>query len=591
MENYYTDEVNAQLVLAGLKKMGVKKVVASAGTTNIPILQSIQYDSYFEVYSSVDERSAAYLACGLSLESGEPVALSCTGATASRNYLSGLTEAFYKKLPIVAITSTNGNNKIGNLIPQNIDRTSIPNDVASISVQLPIVKDANDYWYCKYLVNKAFLELKKNGSGPIHINLPTSYKGTFSTKNLPKIEFADIITEKQKFPKIPENYRIAIFIGSHKKFQASESLAIENFCKKYSSVVLCDHTSNYNGYGKVTSAIACLNANKEKSIYNSLIPDLIIHIGEVSGDYATSDFLGNCEAKVWRVSNDGELKDTFKKIEYIFHCEEQDFFNQMVKEAKSIQESLTYLEKWQEYVKLLRNDIEGLPFSNISIAQALSQRLPKDSNIHFGILNSLRSNNFFEYDSSVSTNSNVGGFGIDGCLSTIVGSSLASPKKMNFIVLGDLAFFYDMNVLGNKHIRENLRIILINNGGGGEFKNYSHIGSRFGDKADEFIAAADHFGIINGKSSPAKCWVESFGMDYISATDRNEFNQKLPLFLGDSEKIIVFECFTKFQDDSEALRKISNLDNNLLLSAKLKNNIKKRLSSDVKNRLKVIGKK
>ena len=112
MENYYTDEVNAQLVLAGLKKMGVKKVVASAGTTNIPILQSIQYDSYFEVYSSVDERSAAYLACGLSLESGEPGALSCTGATASRNYLSGLTEAFYKKLPIVAITSTNGNDKI-----------------------------------------------------------------------------------------------------------------------------------------------------------------------------------------------------------------------------------------------------------------------------------------------------------------------------------------------------------------------------------------------------------------------------------------------------------------------------------------------
>ena len=49
-------------------------------------------DSWFEMYSSVDERSAAYMACGMAAESGEVVVLSCTGATASRNYVSGLTE-------------------------------------------------------------------------------------------------------------------------------------------------------------------------------------------------------------------------------------------------------------------------------------------------------------------------------------------------------------------------------------------------------------------------------------------------------------------------------------------------------------------
>lgn len=46
-------------------------------------------DSWFEMYSSVDERSAAYMACGMAAESGEVVVLSCTGATASRNYVSG----------------------------------------------------------------------------------------------------------------------------------------------------------------------------------------------------------------------------------------------------------------------------------------------------------------------------------------------------------------------------------------------------------------------------------------------------------------------------------------------------------------------
>ena len=61
----------------------------------------------------MDERSAAYIACGMAEESGEPVVLSCTGATASRNYMPGLTEAFYRKLPVLAITSSQDISKIG----------------------------------------------------------------------------------------------------------------------------------------------------------------------------------------------------------------------------------------------------------------------------------------------------------------------------------------------------------------------------------------------------------------------------------------------------------------------------------------------
>ena len=99
MANYYTNEKNAQIVISLLKQHGIKKVVVSPGATNVTFVGSVQQDPFFEIYSSVDERSAAYIACGLSAESGVPVVLSCTGATASRNYLPGLTEAFYRKLP------------------------------------------------------------------------------------------------------------------------------------------------------------------------------------------------------------------------------------------------------------------------------------------------------------------------------------------------------------------------------------------------------------------------------------------------------------------------------------------------------------
>ena len=106
MKNFYTDEKHIQILLSLLKENNIRKVIASPGTQNISLVMSMQNDPFFEVYSAADERSAAYIACGLSAESGEPVVLSCTGATASRNYIPGLTEAFYRKIPILAITST-----------------------------------------------------------------------------------------------------------------------------------------------------------------------------------------------------------------------------------------------------------------------------------------------------------------------------------------------------------------------------------------------------------------------------------------------------------------------------------------------------
>ena len=93
MKTYFTAQRNIQIVISLLKQNGIKRVVTSPGMTDVPINLSLQHDPYFELYSCVDERSAAYMACGMAGETGEPVALTCTGATASRNYMPGLTEA------------------------------------------------------------------------------------------------------------------------------------------------------------------------------------------------------------------------------------------------------------------------------------------------------------------------------------------------------------------------------------------------------------------------------------------------------------------------------------------------------------------
>lgn len=585
----YTDEKNAQIVLSLLKANNIKKIVASPGTTNMPITVSVKRDPFFEVYSSVDERSAAYMACGLSLESNEPVVLSCTGATASRNYLPGLTEAYYKKLPIISITSFNGNENVGHLVAQNIDRRSLPNDVVKCSVQLPYVNNDNDFWECKTLVNKALIETVKDGGGPVHINLPCSYKGTFTTETLPEIRNIKYIDDIGKFNISLQSKKICIFLGSNKFISEKETELIDKFCEMYDGVVLCDHTSEYKGKYRINAAIATSNASPSHKIFRRLRPDLVIHIGEVSGEYYTTGFLKNTNSPVWRISNDGELRDTFKNLDTLFDLSISTFFSHFCSLPISNNKS-TYFNTWVNHKKNMNRKLEekisDIEFSNIYIASVFSRIVPKNSTVQFGILNTLRSNNFYDYDNSISTTANVGGFGIDGCLSTLLGSALANPKKLNFGLIGDLAFFYDMNSLGNRHLPNNMRILLINNGMGTEFKNYTHQGASLGEEADDLIAAAKHFRAYDRNESLAKAWCQALGIEYLKASTKEEFDSNVKKFVeNDITTPIIFECFTNSENESNALKAANSLNDNFHLKGKMKNMVKDNFSNTTKNKI------
>lgn len=594
MENYYTDEKNAQIILALLKKYGIKKIVASPGTTNIPILGSVQYDGFFEVYSAPDEKSAAYMACGLSQESNEPVVLSCTGATASRNYLSGLTEAYYKKLPIIAITSINGTLNTGHLKAQNIDRSSIQNDVANYSVTIPVIKDTEDEWYAEVEINKALSETMRRGGGPVHINLNTSYLGTFNTIKLPNVRKIERISFGDEVPVIESDTKVLVFVGSRSGIYSEIPDEFDKFGDTHNVVFIGDHTSgNLGKYGITSSSLSTINTTQKHQAYADLVPDLILHIGEVSGDYSGIGYVSGLSAPVWRISPDGEIRDTFKRLRKIFEMEEKEFFS-IQNEKKSNTKKNEYFSKWFDRQSLLNSLIPELPYSNTWIAQNLSSLIPQDSVVHLGILNSLRNWNYVDFDPSIKSFSNVGGFGIDGIMSTAVGSALVSKNKLHFVVLGDLAFFYDMNVLGNRHFPSNIRILLVNNGAGTEFRNSTHIGARFNDSEENIVAAVNHYvnHFGNHNDSPAQAWAKSLGFEYLFATSKEEFTEQSKKFLCNQSSVpIIFECITTAPNESNALELINNLDNNLLLKDKLKKSVKSKLSSDTKNKLKMLIKK
>lgn len=530
----YSNIDNIEIVVKLLKENNISDLVISPGGTNIPVIKAVQDDEFFNCYSVVDERSAAYVAIGMYLQNKKPVAIICTSAQATRNYVPGLTEAFYKRVPILAITMEKHPRFKYQEYMQAPDQTSLPNDCVKKSFELPYVSDINDYYFSMRVANEAMIELFRNGLGPVQLCIPwldfplAERKPTVRAVKSMRVE--DLTNEDLT------NKKILLIIGEHVRFTKEEREAIDIFCEKTNCVVYKNHLSNFQNDYTVEANLFLLTASEAE--IDNIKPDIIISVGGQSGDYPfyltfSKNTLTNIEH--WRLCDDGKIVDTYDKLTRVYQCNMIDFFESVY----STCENHSFLKLWRMYISQKSTNYD-VPFSNISIAQFLHDKLPKNSIVQFSILNSLRVWNMFHLDPSIECYSNVGAFGIDGGMSTLIGQSMVTDK-LSFMVIGDLAFFYDMNCLGIREVKNNVRILLINNNGGIEFK----LNGEDKQDRDRYIAAADYKGAAKG-------WCESCGFDYYAAHDMNDFKSYINTFVSESERPIVLEAFVSDYDESKA---------------------------------------
>ena len=585
---HYSSEKSHLCLLSLLRQYGIRRIIVSPGATNVALVASLMTDSYFQLYSSVDERSAAYMACGMAEATGEIIAICCTGATASRNYIPGITEAYYRKLPILAITATQPISKVGHMIPQVIDRSVQIKDTYICNETIRIPHSADDEWDINLRINRALLALRRNGGGPVNINIETEFKRDFSIKEIPdakKINRFSLASEISSFPDIPDG-RIGIRVGRHLPMSKSLVDEIDKFCDRYQAVVFCELGSNYNGRYRVYNSLLSYQRHGQSSFGCRMI----IHLGETAA-YGNNALWGH---ETWRLSEDGELRDLTKNLSNVFEMPEIDFFR--IYNNKCDESARQYIsgEKWHEECWCVYRELMSLfpeiPFSNIWLAKNTIPVLPENSQLNVAILNSHRAWTIFEVTNSLKNNCfvNTGGFGIDGCMSSTIGAAIVQPEKIHFLITGDLAFFYDLNSLGNRHVGKNLRILVVNNGKGTEFRNYGHYAAQFGDSTDEYIAAAGHFG--NKSKTLIRDFSQNLGFKYLQASTKDEYLRQLPEFVAPNigDNSIVFEVFTDSEDESEALRLISNIivSENLTMRQKIGQSIPRPVREIVKKVLK-----
>lgn len=535
----YTIQENVKIVVALLKLYSIRHIVISPGGTNIPFVHAVQNDPFFKCYSVVDERSAMYFAIGLYLQTGEIIATSCTSAQATRNYVPGLTEAFYKHVPIIAITTSKLERFQYQDYMQAPDQCSLPKDCVKNSYDLPPVVDEDTRSLCIIRTRRSILDVSHRLCGPVQLNIRIVDKqqGLFAEDNLPNIRKITRYMAWDDWNDIDlSNRKILIVVGEHRPFTSKEVDALEAFCESHNAMVYTNHLSNFVGKYSING-----NLLVESGYLVDLKPDILITIGGQSGDYPLYGALNSIHnVPHWRISEEGDLIDTYGKLEKVFECPHWFFFNRFVNTNKV---DHFYYRSWIELENKLQRKVE-LPFSNLFVAQEMHKDIPFGSVVNFAILNSLRCWSYFNLPNDVLCFSNVSAFGIDGCNSMLFGESIET-EKISFIVTGDLAFFYDMNSLGIKALKNNIRILLINNKSGAEFsymtRNWTEDVS-----VEKFVAASGHFG-------SAKGWAEECGFEYLCAYDKKEFFDKKDKFVSKNDKPILFELFTNPSDEVQAL--------------------------------------
>ena len=547
---YYTILENARIVIALLKAHKIRHIVLSPGGSNIPIVSGVQDDPFFLCYSVVDERSAMYMAIGLFLETGERIATVCTSAQATRNYIPGLTEAFYKRVPILAITMSKHPRFLGQEYMQCPIQTSLPVDAVKKSFSLPRIQSIEDRDLCVRVANEAILELTHNSFGPVQLNIEALDSETWvldkdvelpAVRTIKRYQLHDVLDEGELTGK-----RIMLLIGEHCRFTIKEKEAIDVFCESHNTMVYTNHLSNYCGKYSLNALPVLVGASNDHFV-KDLCPNIVIVIGGITGDYDVLNRLlklPESSLEVWRVNEDGSVIDTYSKLTRVYQMGIADFCARYSNVNENTHE---YYDLWDDSYQQLEVDSVQLPFSNVYAAQQLHSIIPQHSRMHFAILNSLRSWMYFNIDTSIEAYSNVGAFGIDGGMSTMLGQSYATDE-LCFLVIGDLAFYYDMNSLGNRHIKNNVRILLVNNNGGVEFKiNTIH------EEIDvsRYISADNHF-------KTAKSWAEENGFLYLSAQTKDEFSELSSQFVSLSNRPVLFEVFTLPNDEREALKIIRN---------------------------------
>jgi 2-succinyl-5-enolpyruvyl-6-hydroxy-3-cyclohexene-1-carboxylate synthase len=443
--------------------LGLKHVVICPGSRNAPLIQLFTSNKFFSCQSIVDERSAGYVAMGMARELGKPVLVVTTSGTAVLNLAPAVAEAYQQRIPLIVMTADRPLESIPQFNNQWLDQEAPFYAHSKGFFQLPVNdRHPEDLERMLYHVQRLLDSASDFPRGPVHLNVPleeplyeTLPKPIMERRVEKLISGSPEINESQIL-QVPEDHRILVLAGMGSPNKTLQDSLLRLIGSRQ-AVVVAENIANLPREEFISHPELCIAWSDEKE-RETLKPDLVISFG------------GQVVSKRLKLLLQGPDRPKHIEIEENAAVVLDDLANQ---HPLSENNTNKFQELWYGIEKrvftMAQKRFEALPFSNLSAIQSIIDVAPAQSVLHLGNSSSIRYSQVASMRSDLRYFSNRGTSGIDGCVSAAVGAAMVSDK-IHILVVGDLSFAYDSNAMWNKDFPGNLKIIVINDGGGGIFR-------------------------------------------------------------------------------------------------------------------------
>ena len=530
-----------------LFKKGVRHTVISAGSRSAPL--TLSFVRYKEINTKIiiDERSAAFIALGIAQKTKIPTVLICTSGTAVLNYAPAIAEAYYQKIPLIILTADRPAELIDQFENQSIRQKNIYSNYCIKSFELP--DNFNSSESSDFLIRTVSLAFETSlypCKGPVHINIPLREpiypnipNESFSyDKNIKVRDFIipKIVLDKNDLLDLEKKWNLAdkklILIGQN---TTNLDNAILKLKKNNSNVVISDITSNIHKNQEMFFS-DILFSTKNQDLKETIKPDILLTYGGQIVSKSIKNFIKTSNIKEhWHIQDDNFFGDPFSSITKIITSNPEYIFEKLAKiENKN---NSNYQEIWRNENNIIEKKIKKFfnnsDFNDFYAIYKILQEIPDKTILHLGNSTPIRYANYismFFANKNITVFSNRGTSGIDGCVSTAVGSALSTNKLVTLIV-GDLSFFYDRNALWNNYDLKNLRIIVLNNHGGQIFRMLESSSKL--NELDEYFETKNNISIKNT--------IKDTCLKYFSVDSKDNLNKNLKSFFNKSKKGKIME--------------------------------------------------
>jgi 2-succinyl-5-enolpyruvyl-6-hydroxy-3-cyclohexene-1-carboxylate synthase len=443
----------ARVIVRQIVEAGVTDVVISPGSRNAPLSIAFHQASVkglINLHVRIDERTAAFFALGIAKASGRPVPIVCTSGTAAANYHPAVLEASHTNAPLLVLTADR---------PASMRKTGANQTTEQARIFGKAVRYFADISGSVYPMELPFNSLQ---SGPVHLNIqfeePLIGDKSDNWLNDLTIAAPKVFDRKAPGTFYTKSTRGVLAIG-HDRGGLSVD-AVKEFAEKLGWPVIAEDPLTFENAASHASVFLT-----SKTIADDLAPDTVVVIGRTTLSRSINAFIKMARKQIV-IDPRMATVDTDRMAD-------QKFTQLPVVEVQPA--DAEYADKWKKYslrAAKLVSDIST--WSEQLVAREIAAGVPTGTTLFISSSRPIRDlEGFAVARSGVETFANRGLAGIDGNISTALG--IASQRKETVAVLGDLGFLHDLTGLIHKE-KINLKILVINNDGGGIFSTLSQRG-------------------------------------------------------------------------------------------------------------------